>query len=185
MLFRSDEFHRLVWEEGRYRVLSRRLAMRHRLSIGAIVSDLMIRVKLRSGKYLGRVEESFLSRLHNGDVFWSSGRQLELLDRRGNDVIVRPSNKKKGTVPSWMGGRFAISPDLGEAIRHSLKSIGDQRKVSPEIAFLTPLFQEQQTVSKLPNHEELLVEQIQTKYGYHIFIYPFDGKFVQIGRAHV
>jgi len=180
-----DEFHRLVWEEGRYRVLSRRLAMRHRLSIGAIVSDLMIRVKLRSGKYLGRVEESFVSRLHNGDVFWFSGRQLELLDRRGNDVIVRPSNKKKGTVPSWMGGRFAISPDLGEAIRHSLKSIGDRREVSPEIAFLNPLFQEQQTVSKLPNQEELLVEQIQTKYGYHIFIYPFDGKFVHEGMAQV
>lgn len=185
MLSAYDDFHRLVWTADRYRVTSRRIAMRHRLSIGAIVSDLMLRVKFRSGKYLGSIEESFISRLHTGDVFWFSGQQLELLQIHYNDVIVRKSTAKKGIVPSWMGGRFAISPDLGGAIRHSLRQIHRDAKDSEEITFLQPLFQEQERLSKLPNDRELLVEQIQTRYGYHTFIYPFEGKFVHEGIAQV
>ncbi len=180
-----DDFHRLELIDGLYKVTSRKLAMRHRLSIGAIVSDLMMRVKFLSGKYLGSIEESFISKLNVGDVFWFSGRQLELLQVLGNDAIVRPSQKKKGVVPSWMGGRFAISPDLGIAIRHSFKSIQQSRSASPEIRFLQPLFQEQARISGLPKEDELLVEYIETKYGHHLFIYPFDGKLIHEGMAQV
>ncbi len=180
-----DDFHRLVLEEGVYKVTSRKLAMRHRLSIGAIVSDLMMRVKFLSGKYLGSIEESFISKLNIGDVFWFSGRQLELVQIIANDAIVKASEKKKGVVPSWMGGRFAISPDLGIAIRHSFKSIHKTVGISPEIKFLKPLFKEQEQFSALPKEDELLVEYIQTKYGFHLFFYPFEGKLVHEGMAQV
>lgn len=180
-----DDFHRLVLEEGVYKVTSRKLAMRHRLSIGAIVSDLMMRVKFLSGKYLGSIEESFISKLNIGDVFWFSGRQLELVQIIANDAIVKASEKKKGVVPSWMGGRFAISPDLGIAIRHSFKSIHKTVGISPEIKFLKPLFKEQEQLSALPKEDELLVEYIQTKYGFHLFFYPFEGKLVHEGMAQV
>lgn len=180
-----DDFHRLVLEEGVYKVISRKLAMRHRLSIGAIVSDLMMRVKFLSGKYLGSIEESFISKLNIGDVFWFSGRQLEVVQIIANDAIVKASEKKKGVVPSWMGGRFAISPDLGIAIRHSFKSIHKTVGISPEIKFLKPLFKEQEQLSALPKEDELLVEYIQTKYGFHLFFYPFEGKLVHEGMAQV
>ncbi|MGX1639911.1 ligase-associated DNA damage response DEXH box helicase [Sphingobacterium sp. NPDC055431] len=180
-----DDFHRLVLEEGVYKVTSRKLAMRHRLSIGAIVSDLMMRVKFLSGKYLGSIEESFISKLNIGDFFWFSGRQLELVQIIANDAIVKASEKKKGVVPSWMGGRFAISPDLGIAIRHSFKSIHKTVGISPEIKFLKPLFKEQEQFSALPKEDELLVEYIQTKYGFHLFFYPFEGKLVHEGMAQV
>jgi len=180
-----DDFHRLVLVDGKYKVTSRKLAMRHRLSIGAIVSDLMMRVKFLSGKYLGSIEESFISKLNIADVFWFSGRQLELVQIIANDAIVKPSEKKKGVVPSWMGGRFAISPDLGVAIRHSFKSIHKTTGISPEIKFLNPLFKEQETLSALPKEGELLVEYIKTKYGFHLFFYPFEGKLVHEGMAQV
>ncbi len=180
-----DDFHRLELIDGLYKVTSRKLAMRHRLSIGAIVSDLMMRVKFLSGKYLGSIEESFISKLNVGDVFWFSGRQLELVQIIANDAIVKPSTKKKGVVPSWMGGRFAISPDLGEAIRHSFQNIHKKSGVSPEIKFLRPLFQEQEKLSALPKEDELLVEYIKSKYGYHLFLYPFEGKLVHEGMAQV
>ncbi|OYD44874.1 DNA ligase-associated DEXH box helicase [Sphingobacterium cellulitidis] len=180
-----DDFHRLVLVDGKYKVTSRKLAMRHRLSIGAIVSDLMMRVKFLSGKYLGSIEESFISKLNIADVFWFSGRQLELVQIIANDAIVKPSEKKKGVVPSWMGGRFAISPDLGVAIRHSFKSIHKTTGISPEIKFLKPLFKEQETLSALPKEDELLVEYIKTKYGFHLFFYPFEGKLVHEGMAQV
>ncbi len=180
-----DDFHRLELVDGLYRVTSRKLAMRHRLSIGAIVSDLMMRVKFLSGKYLGSIEESFISKLNVGDVFWFSGRQLELIQVIANDAIVKPSQKKKGVVPSWMGGRFAISPDLGIAIRHSFNSIHKKSGQSAEIKFLQPLFQEQERVSGLPKEDELLVEYTETRYGFHLFLYPFDGKLVHEGMAQV
>ncbi len=180
-----DDFHRLELIDGLYKVTSRRLAMRHRLSIGAIVSDLMMRVKFLSGKYLGSIEESFISKLNVGDVFWFSGRQLELVQVIANDAVVKASEKKKGVIPSWMGGRFAISPDLGIAIRHSFSSIHKKSGQSEEIKFLQPLFLEQERVSGLPKEEELLVEYTETKYGFHLFIYPFDGKLVHEGMAQV
>ncbi|MFD2555145.1 ligase-associated DNA damage response DEXH box helicase [Sphingobacterium tabacisoli] len=179
------DFHRLVLDNGLYRVESRKLAMRHRLSVGAIVSDLMLRVKFMSGKYLGTIEESFISRLKPGDVFWFSGRQLELIHVRHIEAVVKPSAGKKGIVPSWMGGRFSISPDLGIAIRHSFSHIHKKSGKSPEINFLAPLFKEQAQRSGLPREEELLVEYIHTKYGYHLFVYPFDGKLVHEGLAQV
>ncbi|MFZ4262971.1 ligase-associated DNA damage response DEXH box helicase [Sphingobacterium sp. HJSM2_6] len=180
-----DDFHRLVKIDGKYKVTSRKLAMRHRLSIGAIVSDLMMRVKLFSGKYLGSIEESFISKLNVGDVFWFSGRQLELVQVIVNDVIVKYTEKKKGVVPSWMGGRFSISPDLGIAIRHSFQNIHKLTNISDEIKFLKPLFAEQQRLSALPYESELLVEYLETKYGYHLFFYPFEGKLVHEGMAQV
>ncbi|MFD1768908.1 ligase-associated DNA damage response DEXH box helicase [Sphingobacterium suaedae] len=180
-----DDFHRLVLVDGLYKVESRKLAMRHRLSIGAIVSDAMMKVKFVSGKYLGSIEESFISKLHAGDVFWFSGRQLELLHVRNMEVMVRPTTKSKGVVPSWMGGRFSISPDLGVAIRHSFKEVHKTTEVSREVSFLQPLFQEQQRRSGLPKENELLVEYVETKFGYHLFVYPFDGKLVHEGMAQV
>ncbi|MFD2970077.1 ligase-associated DNA damage response DEXH box helicase [Sphingobacterium bambusae] len=180
-----DDFHRLVLKDGRFTVESRKLAMRHRLSIGAIVSDAMMKVKFMSGKYLGSIEESFISKLNTGDVFWFSGRQLELLHVRNMEVVVRPTTKSKGVVPSWMGGRFSISPNLGVAIRHSFESIHNKDRLSPEVAFLQPLFKEQQRRSGLPREDELLVEYITTKYGHHLFVYPFDGKLVHEGMAQV
>src|SRR5690606_20688618 len=51
--------------------------------------------------------------------------------------------------------------------------------------FLKPLFQEQQRRSALPGEDDLLVEYIQTRFGHHLFVYPFDVKLVHEGMAQV
>lgn len=180
-----DEFHKVVLEEGLYKVTSKRVAMRHRLSIGAIVSDTMMAVKYQGGKYLGSIEEWFISRLKIGDTFWFSGRNLELLQVKELQAIVKQSTKKKGIVPSWMGGRLPLSSHLSYAIRQVL---GDWEKNKsadgPEMAFLAPLFLEQQKRSRLPIGGNIfLLEKIVTKEGCHLFVYPFEGKFVHEGMA--
>ncbi len=182
-----DEFYKLEEVDGIYKVTDKKVAMKHRLSIGTIVNDAMMQVKFLSGKYLGSIEEWFISRLNPGDVFWFSGRSLELLRVRYLEVIVKLSGKKGGAVPSWMGGRFPISANLGAALRHTFKEVHykDEEKQSPEIRFLKPLFQTQSERSYLPKENELLVEYVKTKYGYHLFVYIFEGKFVHEGMAAV
>lgn len=186
MLDTYEEFHKVVVDDGVFRVTSRRVAMRHRLSIGAIVSEAMMRVQLLSGRYLGTIEEWFVSRLKPGETFWFSGRLLELIRIRDLQAIVRPATGKKGAVPSWMGGRFPISDHFGAALRHTFAALQRKaRRLPEELRFLLPLFDEQQRVSALPGEFELLVEYIHTRHGYHLFVYPFEGKLVHEGMAAV
>lgn len=182
-----DEFYKLERIDGIYKVTDKRIAMKHRMSIGTIVSDAMMQVKFVSGKYLGSVEEWFISRLKPGDVFWFSGKSLALVRVKYMEVLVRVSSRKGGAIPSWMGGRFPISANLGAALRHTFKQVHfkEENRKSPEIKFLQPLLQKQREVSYLPRENELLIEYIKTKYGYHLFVYTFEGKFVHEGMAAV
>lgn len=186
-----DEFHKveiLSDENGAplYKVNSRKIAMRHRLSIGAIVSDAMMQVKFRKGSYLGSIEEFFITRLKPGDAFFFSGRLLELVMVKDMQAIVKPSGQKSGVVPSWKGGRFAITTDFATALRHTFLQIQQPVKSQPEeLRFLQPLFEKQSAVSALPGEDELLVEYIATKRGFHLFVFPFEGKLVHEGMAAV
>lgn len=185
MLTAYDEFHKVVVTDGRYKVTDRAVATRHRLSMGTISSDTMMQVKFQSGKYIGSIEEWFISRLVPGNTFWFAGKTLELIQIKNLQAIVRPSHKKSGVVPSWMGGKMPLSTHLSIAIRHQLNEYKNGQRHTPEIQFLLPLFREQEYRSYLPDEDELLIEEIQTKEGYHLFVYPFEGKFVHEGMATV
>lgn len=178
-----DEFHKVVVQSGLYRVVSRRVAMRHRLSIGTIVSDTMLKVKLERGAYLGNIEEWFVSRLNTGDSFWFAGRSLELVRIKELTVTVRKSAKETGPVPSWIGGRMPLSSELAEVLRKKLSLAADQHWLDPELAFLSPLFAEQAGRSLVPKSNQLLIEVFESKDGHHVLIFPFEGRFVHEGLA--
>ena len=63
--------------------------MRHRLHIGTIVSDAMMKVKFMTGGYVGVIEEYFISRLEPGDVFTLAGRNLEFVLIKEMTALVR------------------------------------------------------------------------------------------------
>ncbi|HEU4634069.1 MAG TPA: ligase-associated DNA damage response DEXH box helicase [Flavisolibacter sp.] len=179
-----DEYKKVEIEGGVYKINSRRIAMRHRLHIGTIVSDAMLKVKFLTGGYVGVIEEGFISRLEPGDNFTLAGRQLELVMIRDMTVIVKKSNAKKSIVPSWMGGRLPLSASLGKVLREQLDraaTAGSQGTV--ELAALQPLFDLQERLSHLPKVNELLIEQIETEDGFHLFVYPFEGRLVHEAMA--
>ncbi|MCC6759908.1 MAG: DUF559 domain-containing protein [Chitinophagaceae bacterium] len=115
-----DEYRKVEVLEGVYKITSRRLALRHRMNIGTIVSDAMMKVKFVTGGYVGHIEEWFISRLEPGDVFTLAGRNLELVQLKDMTVMVRKSNKKKAIVPSWMGGRMSLTANLGMVLRRTI-----------------------------------------------------------------
>ena len=185
-----DEYRKVeLMEDGSYKINSRRVAMRHRLHIGTIVSEPMLKVRFTSGGYVGVIEEYFISRLEPGETFTLAGRNLELVMIKDMTVLVRKSNAKKSRVPSWNGGRMPLSANLGMMLRRKLDEAtrmlaGEMEKpVELELRVLQPLFELQATLSYMPRENELLIEQIETKDGFHLFVYPFEGRLVHEAMA--
>jgi ATP-dependent helicase Lhr and Lhr-like helicase len=178
-----DEFKKVEVINGLYKINSRRVAMRHRLHIGTIVSDSMMKVKFMSGGYVGVIEEYFISRLQPGDVFTLAGRNLEFVMIKDMTALVRKSNAKKSIVPSWQGGRMPLSANLGIMLRKKLNEAFSKNKKEIELEILKPLFELQQSLSHVPKENELLIEHIETKDGFHLFAYPFEGRLVHEAMA--
>jgi ATP-dependent helicase Lhr and Lhr-like helicase len=179
-----DEFRKVeVMGDGLYKINSRRVAMRHRLHIGTIVSDAMLKVRFTSGGFVGMIEEYFVSRLEAGDVFTLAGRNLEFVMIKEMTVLVRKSNAKKSRVPSWNGGRMPLSANLGMMLRRKLDEASNGGGEDIELKVLRPLFALQAALSYMPKENELLIEQIETKDGFHLFVYPFEGRLVHEAMA--
>ncbi|OSZ82933.1 DNA ligase-associated DEXH box helicase [Chitinophagaceae bacterium IBVUCB1] len=183
LLREYDEYHRVILTDGVYRVANRRVAMRHRLHIGTIVGDALMRVKYMSGGNVGTIEEYFISKLVPGDVFVLAGRKLELVMIRDMVAYVRKSNAKKAQVPAWAGGRMPLSSNLGEVLRRTFRRAATDTHGNDLLTFMKPLFDKQQELSLIPKEDELLIELIHTKDGYHLFVYPFEGRLVHQAMA--
>ncbi|HEY6502509.1 MAG TPA: ligase-associated DNA damage response DEXH box helicase [Chitinophagaceae bacterium] len=189
-LSQYDDYKKTEIEDGVYKIKSRKLAMRHRLHIGTIVSESMMKVRFISGGYVGVIEEWFISRLDPGDTFTLAGRNLEFVMTKEMTAYVRKSNAKKSIVPSWQGGRMPLSANLGKKLRETIdnRSEGMGRnpeKQEPEMQALGPLFALQETLSHVPKKNELLIEHIETKDGFHLFVYPFEGRLVHEAMAAI
>jgi ATP-dependent helicase Lhr and Lhr-like helicase len=186
-----DEYRKIEIINGLYKITSRRIAMRHRLHIGTIVSDSMMKVKFLSGGYIGVIEEYFISRLNPGDVFTLAGRNLEFVMIRDMNAIVKKSTAKKSIVPSWNGGRMPLSANLGLMLRKKFNEVHlllesnlqKREEIDLELRVLKPLFELQESLSHIPKENELLIEQIETGDGFHLFVYPFEGRLVHEAMA--
>ena len=177
------EYSKVVVEDGRYVVRSRMVAMRHRLSIGTIVSEAAMKVQLLRGRTLGSVEENFIARLRPGDHFTFAGRTLEFVRVRGLVAYVRKSTQKTSLMPHWSGARQPISPELAAGIRAKLDEARRGSYVGAEMAAVRPILEVQGRWSRLPAADELLVERVRTREGHHLFFYPVEGRLVHEGLA--
>ncbi len=178
-----NEYRKVIIENGVYKVENKRIAMKHRLSIGTIVGDNLLYVKFVTGKYLGTIEEYFISRLNPGDVFWFAGKSLELVRIKEMEVHVRKTNRKSGKVPSWQGGRMPLSSQMSEMIRVKIDQSATNTENDAEMRFLRPLMDLQKERSHLPKKNEFLIEYFHSSEGYHVLMYPFEGRFVHEGMA--
>jgi ATP-dependent Lhr-like helicase len=178
------EYHRIVrGEDGVYRVKDSGVARRHRLGVGTIVSDAAMHVKYLSGGSIGTMEEGFIARLKPGDCFFFAGKLLEFVRVREMAAYVRKATKNKGTVPTWMGSKMALSTELSDAVLEMMQSAAQGEFVEPELEAARPMLLTQQRLSKLPTPHTLLVEAFQSREGQHLYVYPFAGRNVHLGLA--
>ena len=177
------DFHRVEELEGRYSVSNRRIITNHRMNIGTIASDAAMQVKYLKGSTLGTAEESFLSKLKPGDRFLFAGKVVELVRVRDNAAYVRRSKGQPDSVPRWAGGRMPLSSELSDALRRKIEEAADGKLLGREMQSLRGLFEIQTAWSLLPRSNQLLIERIKTRHGYHVFLFPFEGRLVHEGMA--
>lgn len=183
-LRRYEVLHRLERIDGRYCVIDEGVARRHRVSIGTITADPEIGVVYQNGAKLGTVEERFVASLRPGERFLFSGRSLEVIRLRADDVVVRRAKGNAGLVaPKWAGGSLPLSAELAEGVREVLEDASAGNFGSPLLAHVRPVLELQRSLSYLPRRSELLVEELRSREGTHLFVYPFAGRRLHEGLA--
>ena len=179
------EYRRVViGDDGVARVPDARIARRHRLGIGTIVSEAAIAVVLQGGRRLGHVEEDFVARLSPGDAFVFAGRVLEFVRVHELTAWVKPARRAASRVPRWAGGQMALSGELSRATRRLIAQARNGVFASPELALLRPLLELQSRWSALPAEGEWLIEAVTTREGHGLFFFPFEGSARPPGARH-
>ena len=177
------QFRRVSVVDSRYAVQAPDLIRRHRQNVGTISSSASILVKFMKGGTLGHVEESFIGRLRPGDLFIFGGRTLKLARVRDGVAYVRRAQSSTRYVPRWQGTRLPLSVTLGGELLDLLGRYAEGDAQDPEVQALRPLLDLQGKWSALPTHDQLLVETLENREGFHIFVFPFQGRQVNEGIA--
>lgn len=171
--------------DGVWRARDKRLALRHRLNIGAIVADASVMVQYGPaprGAKLGAVEESFIARMKPGEKFWFAGRLLQLVTVRDLTAFVK-KGAGGGATPRWMGGRMPLSTTLADEMVEMLARAAEGDAPGPEMRAAQPMLRLQQRWSALPTPRTLLAETLKSREGWHLFLYPFAGRNAHLGLA--
>jgi ATP-dependent Lhr-like helicase len=177
------QFRRVSILDGGYVVQASDLIRRHRQNVGTIPTSASIAVKFMKGRTLGQVDESFIGRLRPGDIFIFAGRTLTLARVRDSIAYVRLAHTSSRYVPRWQGARLPLSPTLGLELLDLLGRYGRGEAQDPELAALRPLLELQRKWSALATNDQLLVEAFDNHEGFHLFVFPFQGRLVNEGIA--
>ena len=77
---------------------------------------------------------------------------------------------------------MSLTANLGKVLRETFNKaesiITAKKRHEPELNALASLFQLQKQLSHIPLENELLIEQIEDKDGFHLLVYPFEGRQV-------
>jgi ATP-dependent Lhr-like helicase len=160
--------------EGRVHVMNERIARQHRMNIGTIVEEPLLKVRLGlRGPLLGEVEEYFVNMLTPGDTFMFAGRLLRFVRIHETMVEAQEGGDGEPMVPAYAGGRMPLTTNLADRVRGMLQN------PATWCAFPEPVqewLRLQRGVSRLPGREDLLVETFPRGDRYFLVAYCFEGR---------
>ncbi len=92
-------------------------------NLGTIPEESFVTVKLSDGTKVGVIDESFMNRMHKGDIFVLGGNKYSYAYSRGMNLYVRPAPTKSPTIPSWFSETLPLSFDSALEISNFRKEI--------------------------------------------------------------
>jgi len=129
------------------------------------------------------MEESFISRLKQGDHFLFGGRILEIIRVHEMTAFVRRATGSRGAIARWQGAKMPMSSELAHAALKQLRQAAAGVFEGPEMQAIRPLLEIQEKWSALPTIDTLVLESMKSREGWHLFVYPFAGRSVHMGLA--
>jgi len=167
-----DRFRRLTkGADGLWRVSHPRYVSQHRLNAGIIVEAVMLNVRFKNGRSLGRVEEAFAATLTPGDTFFFAGLSLEVERIDGTDLLVR-ATRRPARIPTYGGARMPISTNLADRVKAFLHSPEEWPRFPEDVR---EWLEVQQRRSILPAPEQLLIETFPREGRFYMVVYSFEG----------
>ncbi|QIF80830.1 ligase-associated DNA damage response DEXH box helicase [Brevundimonas sp. 'scallop'] len=179
-----DRFARIVrTQDGRWKVRNQRIAQRHRMNVGAIVSAGTLNVRVASrrggasrqligGRKVGEAEEWYFEQLTPGDTFQFAGQTWAFQGITGTDALVTHANDSDPKIPSWGGSKFPLSTSLADRVRTMIHDRDHWRVLPPDVQEWLEL---QEARSVIPDAESMLVETFPRGSRHFLVAYPFEG----------
>ena len=197
------EHHRVygkIWydeKEGTFNQRGRLSQVMYMLNLGTIPDDVAINVFTLDKKWVGSIEEEFMTKMKQHDIFALGGKLYEFLEAKETRCIVAAAKSLTPTIPPWFSEQLPLSFELAQYIGEFRKKLGDTlslkqknksiNKKADAILNLMPIdknakkiiynyFIEQFLYTKIiPNNELILIEDTfepnSTKNKKHLLIF--------------
>jgi ATP-dependent helicase Lhr and Lhr-like helicase len=122
----KDRVYAKIWYDPATKEIGKRGKMARVLymtNLGTIPEESFVTVKLQTGDKIGAIDESFMNRMHKGDVFVLGGSKYAYLYTKGMNLYVRPAPDKNPTIPSWFSETLPLSFDTALEISRFRKEL--------------------------------------------------------------
>ncbi len=171
-----EEYSRLRRDGEYYEIRNKSLVTKYKMNVGTIVEAEMLRLRV-GNRYLGNIEEWFISGLSAGDTFIFGGKRLMFEKVIGNIAYAKITALEHQKIPSFKGGNLPLSTHLSRTVR----KIFSKRLDAVDLPDSLKKWSELQTkFSSFPKENELLVETFKRKNGkqekYYMAVHPFEGR---------
>lgn len=169
----------IVREDGVLATPSPKVEREYLANVGVIASEGMVSVWL-GRRRLGQIEESFLKRLKEGDIFVLAGRTVRLIETGVMEIKVEDAKGRLPTVPTWNANKMPLASGLARAMTEFRTELAERFfSESKEVItdWLVERFiistsnaqaivkhcQNQLRVSSIPSAEIMLIERFHEK----------------------
>ncbi len=107
-----------IWYDDKTNMIGRRgklVKVIYMLNLGTIPDEVAVNVFV-GAKWVGNIEEEFLTRLKQGDIFALGGRLYEFQYAKGMKAYVREAKSSSPTIPPWFSEQLPLSYELANEI---------------------------------------------------------------------
>ncbi|MEM3142684.1 MAG: ATP-dependent helicase, partial [Zestosphaera sp.] len=195
-----------IWLDEEEGVFGKKKSARmiYYLNAGAIPDETKMRVFLEGRKYIGDLEEEFVSFLEPGDIFVLGGKTYMFVRSEGLKVIVKNAEGQRPTVPSWFSEALPLTYDSAlevgafrglvseliskYGVKKATKLISSMYQLGKrEARYITQYVWEQIKVCKVvPTNKKLLIELWNEENSQNLIFHFLFGRRVNqvLSRAY-
>ncbi|MGC8647964.1 MAG: ATP-dependent helicase [Candidatus Micrarchaeia archaeon] len=143
------------------------------LNVGTIPDDVSVGVFTAGKKWVGNIEEEFMTRLKPGDIFTLGGKLYKFEYSRGMRCYVSPADTSVPTIPPWYSERLPLSFELADAIGSFRKEIAEAIESSSGESAKKSKAKQTAKRNALPEKVDKILSELPIDYNSKIAIYNY------------